>query len=163
MGRRIIEAGSRFVTVAWDSTAGIDGWDSHNSSTHLEKFLVPGFDQAFTALLEDLEQSGLLDETLVVAVGEMGRTPTATGSWGRGHWSYVFPAILAGAGIRGGIAYGRSDKDAAWPAEKPVSPEDLAATIFYALGIDQNLFLPDAQGRPVHILDGGRPLVDLFG
>ncbi|MDA1214738.1 MAG: DUF1501 domain-containing protein, partial [Planctomycetota bacterium] len=105
MGRRIIEAGSRFVTVAWDSTAGTDGWDSHTSSHHLEKFLVPGFDQAFTALLEDLEQSGLLDETLVVAVGEMGRTPTATGSWGRGHWSYVFPAILAGAGIRGGIAY----------------------------------------------------------
>ena len=163
MGRRLIEAGSRFVTVAWDSTAGVDGWDSHNSSKHLEKQLIPGFDQAFSALLEDLDDRGLLDETLVVALGEMGRTPAATAAWGRGHWSYCFPAILAGAGIRGGITYGRSDKDAAWPAERPVSPEDLAATIYKSLGIDLNLTLPDAQERPTRILDGGRPLDDLFG
>ncbi len=163
MGRRIIEAGTRFVTVGWDSTAGIDGWDSHNTSKYLEKQLIPGFDQGFTALINDLEERGLLDETLVVAVGEMGRTPAATDAWGRGHWSYVFPAILAGAGIRGGITYGKSDKDAAWPSERAVSPEDLAATIYYALGIDLDLFLPDSQGRPVHILDGGKPLLDLFG
>lgn len=162
MGRRMIEAGSRFVTVCWDAPDGYS-WDSHRSSKHLEEFLIPGFDQAFSALVEDLEQRGLLDETLVVAVGEIGRTPKANATWGRGHWSYCFPAVLAGAGIRGGIAYGSSDKDAAYPKEQPTSPEDLAATIYHALGIDPELRLPDPQGRPVQILEGGRPLVELFG
>ena len=124
--------------------------------------MIPGFDQAYSALLADMDERGLLDETLVVAVGEMGRTPKANGAWGRGHWSYCFPCLLAGAGIRGGIVYGRSDKDAAYPADHPVSPEDLAATIFHALGIDVELRLPDRQGRPVQILEGGRPLVELF-
>lgn len=162
MGRRMIEAGARFVTVAWDSPAGTDGWDSHNSSEHLQKWLIPGFDQAYTALLEDLEQRGLLAETLVVALGEMGRTPSATKVWGRGHWSYCFPALLAGAGIRGGITYGRSDADAAWPADHPVSPEDLACTIYTALGLDPHMMLPDRQGREITIIDGGRPLTELF-
>ncbi|MFO1094093.1 MAG: DUF1501 domain-containing protein [Planctomycetaceae bacterium] len=162
MGRRMIEAGARFVTVAWDSPAGTDGWDSHNSSTHLEKWLIPGFDQAYSALLEDLDQRGLLAETLVVALGEMGRTPTPSAGWGRGHWSYCFPALLAGAGIRGGITYGRSDADAAWPAERPVSPEDLACTIYTALGLDPQMVLPDRLGREFTIVDGGRPLLDLF-
>ena len=162
MARRIVEAGARFVTVGWDSTSGLDGWDSHNESKYLEKSLIPGFDQGFAALLTDLEDRGLLDETLVVALGEMGRTPAATPTWGRGHWSYCFPALLAGAGIRGGTTYGRSDRDAAWPTERPVSPEDLGATIYQALGVDLNLALPDLQGRPNHIIDGGRPLEGLF-
>lgn len=161
MGRRMIEAGSRFVTVTWDAPDGYS-WDSHRNSKDLEKHLIPGFDQAFSALLEDMQQSGLLDETLVVAVGEMGRTPKPTPAWGRGHWSYCFPCILAGAGIQGGVAYGRSDAKAAYPADNPTSPEDLAATIFHALGIDQELRLPDIQNRPVKILDGGRPLLSLF-
>ena len=162
MGRRMIEAGSRFVTVLWDQLDG-EGWDSHRSSEHLEKHLVPGFDQAYSALIEDLEDRGLLDETLVVAVGEMGRTPKANNVWGRGHWSYNFPCVLAGAGIKGGITYGQSDKDAAYPIDKPVSPEDLAATLFWALGINPQIRLPDAQGRPVQIIEGGRPLTELFG
>jgi len=162
MGRRIIEAGSRFVTVLWDAPDGYS-WDSHRNSQSLEKYLIPGFDQTYSALLTDLDDSGLLDETLVVAVGEMGRTPTPTATWGRGHWSHCFPCVLAGAGIRGGITYGRSDKDAAYPAERPVSPEDLAATIYWALGIDPELRLPDRQGRPTPILEGGKPLVELFG
>lgn len=164
MARRLIEAGSRFITVGWDSVSGLDGWDSHTTSKHLEQQLIPGFDQAFSALLTDLDERGMLDETLVVALGEMGRTPRAdTTAWGRGHWSFCFPALLAGAGIRGGVAYGRSDKEAAWPADHPVSPEDLAATIYHALGIDPHFSLPDAQGRPVHIVDGGRPMHELFG
>lgn len=162
MGRRMIEAGSRFATVLWDAPDGYS-WDSHRSSEHLEKFLIPGFDQSFSALIEDLDQRGLLDETLVVAVGEMGRTPKATAAWGRGHWTYCFPCVLAGAGIRGGITYGESDKDAAYPKDNPVSPEDLAATIYWAMGIDPEVRLPDRQGRPVQILEGGRPLVELFG
>jgi hypothetical protein len=161
MGRRMIEAGSRFVTVLWDAPDGYS-WDSHRSSNHLEKFLIPGFDQSFSALITDLDERGLLDETLVVAVGEMGRTPKANGQWGRGHWSYCFPCVLAGAGIRGGITYGSSDKEAAWPKEHPVSPEDLAATIYWALGIDPEIRLPDAQGRPVQIVEDGRPLSQLF-
>jgi hypothetical protein len=165
MGRRIIEAGSRFVTVVWDAPDGYS-WDSHRNSQSLEKYLIPGFDQSFSALLEDMDQRGLLDETLVVAVGEMGRTPTASfqhGPFGRGHWSYCFPCVLAGAGIRGGTVHGRSDKDAAYPAEHPVSPEDLAATIYHALGIDPELRVHDQQGRPTAILEGGRPLTQLFG
>jgi hypothetical protein len=162
MGRRMVEAGSRFVTVLWDAPDGYS-WDSHRTSKDLEQHLIPGFDQAFAALIGDLDDRGLLDETLVVAVGEMGRTPKANSQWGRGHWSYCFPCVLAGAGIRGGIAYGSSDKDAAYPKDHPVSPEDLAATIFWALGIDPEIRLPDIQGRPVQILEDGRPLVELFG
>lgn len=161
MGRRMVEAGCRFVTVTWDAPDGYS-WDSHIHSRDLEKHLLPGFDQAYSALLTDLDERGLLDETLVVAVGEMGRTPSATAAWGRGHWSFCFPALLAGAGIRGGVVYGSSDKDAAYPAERPTSPEDLASTIYYALGIDPDLRLPDQQGRPVQMLESGRPLLELF-
>jgi len=162
MGRRMIEAGSRFVTVLWDAPDGYS-WDSHRSSQHLKEHLVPGFDQAFSALIEDLDQRGLLDETLVVAVGEMGRTPKGNDAWGRGHWSHCFPCVLAGAGIRGGITYGTSDKHAEYPIEDKVSPEDLARTIFWALGVDPDIRLPDAQGRPTQIIEGGRVLSELFG
>lgn len=109
-----------------------------------------------------MDQRGLLDETLVVAVGEMGRTPKGNSAWGRGHWSYCFPCVLAGAGVRGGTVYGESDKEAAYPKDHPVSPEDLAATIYWALGIDPEIRLPDRQGRPVQIVEGGRPLKQLF-
>jgi uncharacterized protein (DUF1501 family) len=107
-----------------------------------------------------LDERGLLKETLVVALGEMGRTPQANGSWGRGHWSTLFPAILAGAGIQGGTIYGETDGDAAYAIEKPVSPEDLAKTIYHALGIDPELRLKDPQGRPVPIVESGESLLD---
>jgi uncharacterized protein (DUF1501 family) len=161
MARRMVEAGARFVTVAWDAPDGYS-WDSHTTSEDLRRYLLPGLDQAFSALLADLGDRGLLDETLVVCLGEMGRTPCGTAAWGRGHWSFVFPAVLAGAGIRGGIVYGRSDKDAGYPIEHPVSPEDLAATIFHALGIDPEVRIRDAQGRPVSVVEGGKPLLELF-
>ncbi|HEX7449522.1 MAG TPA: DUF1501 domain-containing protein [Pirellulales bacterium] len=157
MARRMIEAGARFVTVAWDAPDGY-GWDSHIHSDDVKKHLLPGLDQAFSALVLDLEARGLLDETLVVAVGEMGRTPNATSAWGRGHWSTLFPAVLAGGGIRGGMVYGRSDKHAAHPADHPLVPEDLAATLLSALGIDPDTRVADAQGRPVPLVDGGRVL-----
>lgn len=162
LGRRLIEAGARFVTVLWDCPDGYS-WDSHQHSDDVKKHLLPGWDQSFSALLTDLDQRGLLDETLVVCLGEMGRTPQGNGRWGRNHWSHCFPAVLAGAGIRGGAVYGRSDAHAAFPAAHPVSPEDLAATIFYALGIEPELRIPDATGRPVPLVERGRPLVELFG
>ncbi len=162
MGRRMIEAGARFVTVLWDSPDGL-GWDSHTTSHDVGKYLLPGLDQSLSALLEDMSDRGLLDETLIVCMGEMGRTPRGKANWGRDHWSYCFPAVLAGAGIRGGAVYGRSDKDAAYPVENLVTPEDLGATIFHALGISQEARILDALGRPVPVLDTGHPLEDLFG
>lgn len=162
MGRRMLEAGARFVTVLWDCPDGYS-WDSHRNSDDVGKHLLPGLDQTFSALLEDMESRGLLDETLVVCVGEMGRTPKPdTAQWGRGHWSHCFPAVLAGAGIRGGVTYGRSDKHAAYPADQPVSPENLGATVFHALGISPSTRIQDAQGRPIPIMDGGEPLLELF-
>lgn len=162
MGRRMIEAGARFVTCLWDAPDGYS-WDSHRNSDDVRQHLLPGLDQAVSALLEDMSDRGLLDETLVVCLGEMGRTPKGNASWGRDHWGYCFPALLAGAGIRGGAVHGRSDKDAAYPLDKPVSPQNLGATIFHALGISPDARIYDALGRPVPVMDGGEPLVELFG
>ncbi|QDU40516.1 hypothetical protein Mal4_48740 [Maioricimonas rarisocia] len=162
MARRLIEAGVRFVTVHYDCVDGYS-WDSHRNSSDVQKHLLPTMDQALSALLVDLEQRGLLDETLVVCMGEMGRTPKANASWGRNHWSTLFPAVLAGAGVRGGSVVGETDKDAAYAVTPPTSPEDLAATIYHAMGIDPELRLQEPEGRPVHIVDGGRPLLELFG
>ncbi|MEX0678253.1 MAG: DUF1501 domain-containing protein [Pirellulales bacterium] len=161
LARRLVEAGTRFVTVAWDAVDGYS-WDSHTSSDDVKKHLVPGLDQALSALLVDLDERGLLDETLVVAVGEMGRTPKRSNdNWGRGHWSTVFPAVLAGAGVRGGTVYGTTDRDAAYALDHPTSPEDLAATIFDRLGIDPQLRIADQQGRPVPLVDGGRVIREI--
>ncbi len=162
LARRLVERGARFVTVGWDCCDGYS-WDSHRSSKYLQNHLIPGLDTALSALLADLDDRGLLDETLVVCLGEMGRTPQANGSWGRGHWSTLFPAVVAGAGIRGGVAYGLSDKDAAYPVERATKPEDLAATIYHALGIDPEMRVMNSQGRPTPVVPGGRPLVELFG
>jgi len=162
LARRLVEAGVRYVTVHFDAVDGYS-WDSHTHSDDVKKFLLPALDNALTSLLADLADRGLLDDTLVVCLGEMGRTPQANDRWGRNHWSTLFPAVLAGGGIRGGIVYGASDKDAAYPVDHPTTPEDLAATIYHALGIDHHLMLPDPQGRPVSIVDGGRPVVELFG
>jgi hypothetical protein len=159
--RRLVEAGTRFVSVAWDTVNGYS-WDSHIDAVDQKNHLLPGLDNALASLLEDLEERGLLDETLVVCCGEMGRTPKANGAWGRGHWSYLFPAVLAGAGVRGGTTYGRSDRSASAAAENPSKPEDLAATILTSLGIDPEQRIHDAQGRPVALVDGGRSL-PVFG
>ena len=132
-------------------------------SDDVKDHLLPTFDQALSALLLDLNERGLLAETLVVAVGEMGRTPIASARWGRGHWSTLFPAVLAGAGIKDGIVYGGSDKDAAQPIDHPVLPEQLAATIYHALGVDPQMRVIDPQGRPVPIVEQAEPVFDLFG
>ena len=161
MARRLVEAGTRFVTVHYDCVDGYS-WDSHRNSDDVKKHLLPTFDQACAALLGDLDDRGLLDDTLVVAIGEMGRTPKANSQWGRDHWSTLFPALLAGAGIQGGTTYGSSDRQGAYPKDHPVSPEDLAATLYWALGISPDIMLPDRLGRPTPMIDGGTPLKAIF-
>jgi len=170
MGRRLIEAGSRFVTVAWDMAVRGDdttSWDSHRELTRINRdHLLPGLDRGLPALLDDMRDSGLLDETLVFVAGEMGRTPRFQNRGsedGRDHWSYCFPALFAGAGIRGGTLYGESDKHAAYPVTHPVSPADLAATIYESLGISPELRIPKAEGQPVPLVENGKPLSQLFG
>ena len=161
MARRLVESGVRYVTVHYDCVDGYS-WDSHQNSNDVKKHLLPTFDQAFAALLSDLDERGLLAETMVVATGEMGRTPKANAQWGRDHWSTLFPAVVAGGGIVGGRVYGKSDKEAAYPIENPVSPEDLAATIYHALGISPELRVLNSENRPTKIVDDGQPVTALW-
>ncbi len=157
MARRLVESGVRFVTVHYDCVDGYS-WDSHRNSDDVKKSLLPTFDQAYAALLSDLSERGLLDETLVVATGEMGRTPRANANWGRDHWSTLFSTVFAGGGVTGGRVYGKSDASAAYSVSSPYSPEDLAATVYDALGIDHDLRVLDAQNRPVPVVEGGTPM-----
>jgi hypothetical protein len=161
MARRLVEAGARFVTVHYDCVDGYS-WDSHQNSDDMKKHLLPTFDQAYAALIRDLDDRGLLAETLVVATGEMGRTPKSNAQWGRDHWSTLFPAVLAGGGVVGGRVFGKSDKDAAYPVDQPVKPEDLAATVYHALGIDPELRVLNAENRPTPIVEGGEPVTALW-
>ncbi len=161
VARRLIEAGVRYVTVGWDAPDGYS-WDSHTHSDDVKAHLLPGLDQALSALLTDLDDRGLLDETLVVCTGEMGRTPKPNARWGRQHWSTLFSTVLAGGGVQGGTLYGSSDRDAAYAVDGPSTPEDLATTILTALGIDPETRVLDAQGRPTLLVEGGRRL-PIFG
>jgi hypothetical protein len=160
LARRLIEAGTRLVTVNWPDD-GQAFWDTHgNNFPSLKTRLMPPADVAFAALLDDLTARGLLDETLVVWVGEFGRTPRTDGG-GRQHWPHCYSAVLAGGGIRGGVIYGSSDKIGAHPATNPVSPADLTATVYHALGIDHAIEIHDQDGRPWK-LTNGTPLRRLF-
>ncbi len=161
LARRLVEAGVRLVTVNWARDDAF--WDTHaNNFRQLKDSLLPPFDRAFAALLEDLDQRGLLDETLVVCLGEFGRTPTINRQAGRDHWAACNSVVLAGGGVRGGQVYGSSDRQAAYPATNPVTPQDLAATIYHALGIPLNIELRDPLGRPLTLCSGA-PLTGLFG
>ena len=163
LARRLVESGVGLVTANWHDD-GQNFWDTHaNNFNRLKNDLMPPSDRAFAALLDDLSARGLLDETLVVWVGEFGRNPRITaGNAGREHWPRCYSAALAGGGIAGGQVYGASDRWAAYPAHDPVSPDDLGATILYALGVDPAQELTDSLGRPLRI-NNGRPVVELFG
>jgi hypothetical protein len=161
LARRLIEAGARFATVHFDPLDGY-GWDSHLHSNDVRDHLLPSFDSALSSLIVDLEDRGMLDETLVVAMGEMGRTPKANKNWGRDHWSTLFPAVLAGGGMKRGYVYGETDASAAYATTPVVSPEDLAATIYHAMGIDPDTRIVDAQNRPVSVCPGGTVRSELF-
>jgi uncharacterized protein (DUF1501 family) len=138
-------------------------WDSHSSNFLRHRdHLLPPTDEGFSALIEDLDQRGLLESTLVVALGEFGRTPKINVSAGRDHWPDCFTALLAGGGVRGGQTYGTSDKIGAYPDLDPVTPGDLAATIFSRFGFDPHTMVHDLSNRPFKIAEG-QPLAPLFG
>jgi len=160
VARRLIEAGTRFVTVHYDCVDGYS-WDSHRNCKTLEKHLLPTLDSALSTLVLDLEDRGLLDETMVVCMGEMGRTPKAKDGWGRDHWSTLFPAVLAGGGIKRGFVYGRTDRDAAYATENMVTPEDLSRTILEALGVNPAWMIPGIGGRP-HLVSDGQFISDIW-
>jgi hypothetical protein len=168
IARRLVQAGVRFVTVAWDLVERVrlldpTGWDTHQRNfPTLAGNHLPGLDRTCAALLEDLDSTGLLDETLVVVMSEMGRTPRINPQGGRDHWTNCFSVLLAGAGIQGGSVYGTSDAHAAYVKDRPASPADLCATIYHCLGIDPEMTVPDRTGRPVPIAHGGRPLRDIL-
>jgi hypothetical protein len=169
LARRLIEAGVRLVTVCTGRRFD-QSWDTHRSHFPLlKKSLLPYFDRAFSALISDLADRGLLNETLVVALGEFGRTPklgqitsgAGADAAGRDHWPHCYTVLFAGGGIRPGVVYGASDRFAAYPRSNPVTPEDIAATIYRALGLAPETLLTDPLGRP-QTLALGEPIRDLF-
>jgi len=159
LARRLIQAGVPLVQVNWyrgpDEPADNPCWDSHTGEAkRLKTVLLPPFDQGYSALLEDLDQRGMLQETLVVCMAEFGRSPKINGAAGRDHWGLVYPAVLAGGGIRGGQVHGSSDKVAGQPKDGLVLPEDLTATIFHCLGYGPDTHIHDSLGRPLPISRG---------
>jgi len=179
MARRLVEAGVPFVTVFWrvdgiksklaKKCRSAGGWDTHgNNFNCLKDDLLPRFDRCYSALIEDLHERGLLDETLVVVTSEMGRKPKigdprsggGKGA-GRDHWTACQSVVLAGGGIQGGQVFGATDKLAEYPVEQVMGPENIAHTVYHAMGID-DLRATDATGRPFNILEKSRPLTELF-
>ncbi len=158
LGKRLLSAGARLVQCNWERTQGKNGfaWDTHwNNFSALKEDLIPPFDLAYHALMTDLEQSGELDETLVVVAAEFGRSPKVTlKNGGREHWPDVYTIMLAGAGIKGGQVIGASDKLGAYPEHTPLGPADFVATIYHALGIDPHTELHDQQDRPFQLTKG---------
>jgi hypothetical protein len=152
LARRLVEAGSRFITVTYSQ------WDMHQNIESGIKNNLPPFDQAYSALINDLDEKGMLDSTLVVVATEFGRTPKINTDGGRDHWPKVFSVLMAGGGIKRGIAYGQSDQTATDVFENPVKIEDFGATIYELLGIDYTGHLYAPGDRPVKIIDGGKPV-----
>jgi hypothetical protein len=176
LARRLVEAEVPFVTVFWkenekiaDKCKSAGGWDTHaNNFVCLKDHLLPEFDRGFSALIADLAERGLLDQTLVLVTSEMGRKPKigdprsgGKSGAGRDHWTHCLTDVLAGGGIRGGQTYGASDARGEYPADKPVTPADVTKTVYHDMGID-NLEATDPQGRPYNLLAEGEPIVELF-
>jgi hypothetical protein len=169
LARRLIEADVRFVTVNMFETVFNEiTWDIHGSAPFspiqaYRDLLGPMFDNAYASLLEDLASRGLLDSTMVVAMGEFGRTPKINPAGGRDHWPQCWTMSLAGGGVKGGQVIGSSDEIGAYPKDRPVPAASVAATILYGLGVDLDKELPGLQGRPMPVVDRGiEPVRELF-
>jgi hypothetical protein len=156
MARRLVEAGVRFVTLTYG------GWDMHDNIAGGVRAQLPPFDQAFAALIRDLDQRGLLDSTLVCVTSEFGRTPKINGTAGRDHWPKVFSIVMAGGGVRRGTVYGSSDATASEPMDDPLTVEDWATTVYHCLGIVAEKELMAPGGRPIEIVNGGKVLSELL-
>ncbi len=168
LARRLVERGVQFVNVSWDNFSkrfevSKAGWDTHERNfPMLRDTLLPNFDESYSAFIEDLDSRGLLDETLVVTMGEMGRTPRINAKGGRDHWTYCYSVMFAGAGIRGGTVHGASDAQAAFIKDKPVHIRDICATIYRLLGIDPAMVVYDRANRPIAVAHGGQPVHEIL-
>ena len=167
--RRLVEAGVRFVTVnMFDTVFGRRTWDCHgyepfSNLDDYRDYVAPVFDLAFSALLEDLAERGLFRTTMVIATGEFGRTPRRNFAGGRDHWPSCWTALAGGGPLRSGEVIGSSDAEAAFPKDRPVSPAELAATIYQAFGIDPHASIPGPAGRPIPLVDAGvEPIRELL-
>ncbi|MBI3874920.1 MAG: DUF1501 domain-containing protein [Verrucomicrobia bacterium] len=157
LARRLVESGVRFVTV------DTGGWDTHaNNFESLKNSKLPQFDSCYSALIEDLDQRGMLDKTLVLVWGEFGRTPRINKDAGRDHWPNVMTAVLAGGGIKRGIVLGESDARAEFPKERPMTPQDVLSTMYHQLGINQDISYKNEADRPVSILNYGAPIPEII-
>jgi len=171
LARRLVEAGVKFVTVYFSNSIGgrsktDGGWDTHGfDNTRMfpivEAYHLPRTEETLPTLLEDLDQRGLLDTTLVIWMGEFGRTPKINGNQSRDHWPQCYTTLLAGGGVKQGYVYGESDKHGMHPAANPVKPDDLAATVYHLLGIPHETEVHDAEGRPLAITRG-KPVMDVM-
>jgi hypothetical protein len=162
VARRLVEAGVSFVTVTWKDKHIQRNFDTHSDHfSRMKEHLLPPMDRGVSALLEDLDERGMLNETLVVCTGEFGRSPTINKQGGRDHWGSVYSALVAGGGIRGGRVYGRSDRQGAQPKADPVHVSDLIATIYHVLGYGEQTRVVDMFGRPLDIIRG-KPVQGLF-
>jgi hypothetical protein len=170
LARRLLQRGVRFVNVSWDNfrerfefPPSNQVWDTHERNFPiLRDNHLPQLDHTYSALMEDLDSRGLLDETLVVMMGEMGRTPKINSNGGRDHWTFCYSVVLAGAGVRGGSLYGASDAHAAYVKDRPVPIRDICATIYQCLGIDPEMPVYDHAHRPVPIAHGGKALTEIL-
>jgi uncharacterized protein (DUF1501 family) len=168
--RRLIERGTRLVTVnMFDTVFNAITWDCHADGgslpTTLDDYrtlLCPTFDRAYTALLDDLTQRGMLENTLVLAMGEFGRTPQLNPRGGRDHWPGCWTVLFAGGGVRGGQVVGSSDATGSAPADRPVTPMEIAATVYHSLGVDLHTRLPGPDGRLIPLVEAA-PIAELFG
>jgi hypothetical protein len=156
LARRLVEAGTRFVSLTYG------GWDMHNNIENSMKGQLPAFDQGFAALIEDLDQRGLLDSTLVCVASEFGRTPKINATAGRDHWPKVFSVVMAGGGIKKGVVYGSSNATASEPENNPLTVKDWATTIYNRLGIVSDKELMAPGDRPIEIVDGGKVVQELI-
>ena len=164
--RRLVEAGSKFVSVFWDEygLAG-SGWDTHwDHYNRMKNELMPGFDRAFSGLLHDLDQRGMLDETLVMVLSEHGRTPRISNArgGGRDHWSEAYTCLFAGGGVARGRVVGRTDKHGGRVTERPVSPKDILATTYHLLGIDPETHIHDRTGRPYPLVGSSQVVHEML-
>ncbi len=168
LARRLVEAGVRLVTVnMFDTVFNKVTWDCHGAAPFstlddYSRHLLPALDRALSTLLDDLGARGLLDSTLVVATGEFGRTPKLNGAGGRDHWPGVWSALLAGGGVRGGQVIGASDQHAEAPASRPVTPQELLATMYYSLGITPDQHIQNPNGESFALVEGAQPIGELF-